>query len=109
LGELSENRSNAALQMSIFTIILLILGASQFYWVWRGLRFAAARIPSRGRRVALYCLVLGAWLLMYEFTFGVWREDGTPVHLTIRDALLAAPFLWWTASSLVAFLVVIVF
>jgi uncharacterized protein len=95
--------------MSIFTIILLILGASQFYWAWRGFRFAVARIPSRGRRMALYALVLGAWLLMYEFTFGVWREDGTPVHLTIRDALLAAPFLWWTASSLVAFLIVILF
>src|SRR5437868_6909404 len=95
--------------MSILRIILLIVGVSQLYWAWRFYSFTVARIPSRGRRAALYGMVLAIYLLMYEFTFGVWRDRETPVHLTLRDALLAAPFLWWIASSLFAFLVALLF
>jgi hypothetical protein len=95
--------------MSIFTTILLIFGVSQLYWAWRGYSFAAARIQSRGRRMAVCGAVLAAWLLVHQLTFGVWRERGTTVHLTVRDALLSAPFLWWVSSSLVAFVVVILF
>src|SRR5437899_2281652 len=95
--------------MSILTTILLIHGLSQLYWGWRGYSLAVARIPSRGRRVAVCGAVLAAYLLVWQFTFIGWRERGTPVHLTMRDALLAAPFLWWVSSSLIAFLVVMLF
>ena len=95
--------------MSIFTAVLLIFGASQLYWFWRGYWFLSARIRSRGRRVAVCGAVLGIYLLLYQFNFGVWREVGTPVRLTFRDALLAAPFLWWASSSVFAFLVVMLF
>jgi len=53
--------------------------------------------------------VLAAYLAGYEYNLGVWRDHVTPVRLTLRDALLAAPFLWWAASSLVAFMVAILF
>ena len=95
--------------MSIFSTLLLIFGASQLYWAWRGYSFAASRIQSRGHRVALCGAVLAAYLLFQQVNFGVWRARGTPVHLTLRDAVLTAPFLWWAASSLVAFLVAILF
>jgi len=95
--------------MSIFSIVLLIFGVSQLYWAWRAYLFAAARIQSRGRRLAVCGSVLAAYLIEYQINFGAWREQGTPVRLTLSDALLAAPFLWWSASSLVAFLVVILF
>ncbi len=95
--------------MSIFSTVLLIFGVSQLYWAWRGYSFAAARIRSRGRRWAVCGAVLAAYLTVYRFNFGAWRQHGTPVHLTLSDALLAAPFLWWVASSLIAFLVVILF
>src|SRR5437870_10883113 len=96
--------------MSILTTILLIHGLSQLYWGWRGYSLAVARIPSRGRRVAVCGAVLAAYLLVWQFTFIGWRERGTPVHLTMRDALhltmrdalLAAPFLWRVSSSLIA-------
>ena len=95
--------------MWIFSTLLLIFGVSQLYWAWRGYSFAAARIPSRARRWAVCGAVLAAYLAEYQYNLGAWREAVTPVRLTLRDALLAAPFLWWAASSLVAFLVAILF
>ena len=95
--------------MSIFTIALLVFGVTQIYWAWRGYRFATARIPSRAWRLAVFGVVLAGYLVLYQVNFGSWRERGTHVHLTPADALLAAPFLWWTATSVFAFLVVIVF
>ncbi len=59
--------------------------------------------------MAVCSAVLAAYLIEYQLNLGSWRERGSPVRLTLSDALLAAPFLWWAASSLVAFLVVIVF
>jgi len=95
--------------MSIFTVLLLIFGASQLYWAWRGYRFAAARIESPRLRFAVCGAVVAAWLLLYQLNFGVWREARSPVYLTARDAFLSAPFLWWAATSLFAFLVALVF
>jgi uncharacterized protein len=94
--------------MSIFSIVLAIFGPSQLYWAWRGYRFADAHIQSRGRRLALCGVVLAAYLAECMLNFGAWRERGTPVHLTLSDAL-TAPFLWWAASSFFAFLVVLLF
>jgi predicted MPP superfamily phosphohydrolase len=95
--------------MSIFSTLLAIFGVSQLYWAWRGYSFAAARIRSRARRWAVCGAVLAAYLAVYQFNFGAWRDPGTPVRLTPRDALLAAPFLWWAVSSFFAFLAVILF
>jgi len=95
--------------MSIFSVALLFFAVSQFYWAWRGYRFAAARIRSRGRLWMLCALVLAVYAVLYEFNLGGWRQAATPVRLTLPDALLAAPFLWWAASSLFGFFVVILF
>jgi predicted MPP superfamily phosphohydrolase len=95
--------------MAIFSTLYLILGVSQLYWAWRGYSLAAARIPSRAWRWAVCTAVLAAYLAAYEYNMGAWREAVTPVRLTLRDALLAAPFLWWAISSLVAFMVAILF
>jgi hypothetical protein len=95
--------------MSIFSTLLQIFGVSQLYWAWRGYSLAAAHIRSRARRWAVCAAVLAAYLALYQFNLGSWREVGTPVRLTLREAVLAAPFLWWAASSLIAFMVVILF
>ena len=95
--------------MWTFSTLFLILGVSQLYWAWRGYSFAAARIASHARRWALCGAVLAAYLAAYQYNLGAWREAVTPVRLTLRDAVLAAPFLWWTASSLFAFMVAILF
>ena len=93
--------------MRILSTLLLIFGVSQLYWAWRGYSCAAARIPSRALRWAVCGAVLAAYLALYQLNFGVWRKPETPVRLTLRDALLAAPILWWAACSLIAFLVAI--
>jgi predicted MPP superfamily phosphohydrolase len=95
--------------ISVFSIARLLFVVSQFYWGWRGYRFAAARIRSRGRLWAICGLVLAVYLVVYEFGVGGWSETGSPVHLTLRDALFTGPFLWWAASSLVAFLLMMLF
>jgi uncharacterized protein len=95
--------------MSPFSIALFLLGVSQLYWVWHGYRFAAARIKSPGWRWAVCGTAVAVYLILYRFTLGSWRERGTPVHLTLFDALLVAPFWWWAASSLFGFFVVILF
>ena len=95
--------------MWIFSTLLLIFGVSQLYWAWRGYSLAATRIRSRAPRWAVCGAVLAAYVALYQLNFGVWREPETPVRLTLREALLAAPFLWWAASSPIAFLVAILF
>ena len=95
--------------MSIFTFFLAIFGASQVYWAWRGLSFARRHIASRGRRLVAIGVVLAAYLGLFAYNFGYFGRRGTAVQLTPADALLAAPFLWWAVSSLVACLVAILF
>jgi len=94
--------------MSVFTILLFLFAASQVYWAYRGYAWLSTRVESRTARLALCFVVLALFLLFYQFNLGAWRNRTSPVRLTLRDALLAAPFLWWTASSLVGFLIVIV-
>jgi len=93
--------------MSIFAILLLFFGLSQAYWSWRGYRFAAARIRGRAARFAVCGVVVAVYAILYQLNLGAWRARESPVHLTARDALLSAPFLWWAATSLFGFLVVI--
>src|SRR5881394_3459228 len=95
--------------MSVFRIIFLIFIASQLYWAWRGYTFIAARMRSRGRRLAVCAAVLLFYLVAFQFNFGIWSRRATPVHLTPGEALLTAPFLWWASSSLVAFFLAMLF
>ena len=95
--------------MSIFAILLLFFGVSQIYWAWRGYRLAAARIRQPGPRIAVCAGVVLLYAVLYQFNLGAWRTRESAVHLTLRDALVSAPFLWWAATSLFGFLVVILF
>jgi uncharacterized protein len=95
--------------MSIFSIALLIFGVSQIYWAWRIYRFLAARIGSRGVLWSACGGLIALYILGYQYGMGSWRDRSTPVHLTASDALLAAPFLCWAASSLFAFFVALLF
>ncbi len=95
--------------MSIFTTVLIGFGISQLYWGWRGYRLAARLIPARGRRLAAVGVVLAVYLVMFAYNFGYLGRRPTPVHLTWNEALLAAPFLFWAAASLLSFLIVLPF
>ncbi|SPE42845.1 putative Metallophosphoesterase [Candidatus Sulfopaludibacter sp. SbA3] len=95
--------------MSIVTIVLLIFTASQFYWAWRAYHLAARTFPARDRRLAVCGAVLVVYLFVLAFNFGWFGSRGTAVHLTLTDALLAAPFLCWLVCSIIGFLLAILF
>jgi hypothetical protein len=95
--------------MSLFAIILLILGASQLYWAWRIVGLAWRKIASpalRGLACAAVLVVLGA---AFAYTFRDFVRRPEPVHMTLRDALLTAPFAWWIAGCFFGFLLAIPF
>lgn len=93
--------------MSPFIFILLFLAASQVYWGWRLYRLLARRVASVPLRIAAMAAALAAWYLLFQFNFGSLRPAVTPVRLTLSQALFGATFLWWAASSMVAFLLVL--
>jgi predicted MPP superfamily phosphohydrolase len=94
---------------SIFSVILSILCVSQLYWFWR------ARVPIRrtfrktSARLALAGTALAVYFLMLAFNVGWLNGRRTPIHLTLGEVLLGAPFTWWIACSLVSFLVLTLF
>jgi predicted MPP superfamily phosphohydrolase len=95
--------------MSIFTIVLIVFGISQLYWIGRGYKLAARHIGRRGRRLAVTGGGLAVYLGLFAWNFRfAWRRP-TAVELTWSDALLVAPFLWWAASSLLAFFIALPF
>ena len=89
-----------------FPSILIWFIVSQVYWIVRGFAFASRRIRSRRRRLAVEVAVLAYYLTALAFTFGIFGR-WTPTRITPAEALLAGPFEWWVASSMVAFLVMI--
>jgi predicted MPP superfamily phosphohydrolase len=62
------------------------------------------RVRSGWARAAIAVSAGAAYLLLYQWSIGSARARGTPIHLTFVDAFIHAPFLWWAASSFVAFL-----
>ncbi len=97
----------ALMRDSVIIAILLIFAASQLYWL-RVLGKAFERVmTSRPLQRALGVLAAGFYLyvLFYNLRFG--RGGHSPVHLTLRAALLEAPFAWWLIGSLLGFVIVL--
>jgi uncharacterized protein len=93
--------------MSILGMIFLIFFASQAYWAWAAARLIGRCFRSTRTRLAVGAVLLGVYIFLFTFNIGTWGKRGTPVHLTPADAFFSAPFLWWAATSLFAFFVVI--
>lgn len=87
----------------MFTILPIILFIpSQVFWFWQ-LRAVGRRvIPHPRLRAWLgWCgLAVYGFLLVFNLTPGYLPE---PAHLTLKAALLQAPFRWWMLASLVGF------
>jgi len=94
--------------MSIFSIAIFLIFASQFYWLWRGFRLARRRIPRPGWRWATIAVAVAAYVWLWSYNFGEFRRY-TPVHLTLKEALLVAPFMTFAVSSFFGALIALVF
>jgi hypothetical protein len=88
---------------------MLILIASQIFWVRQLRNWVTSLIPSATwrRRVGIAGVVCYLLLLFYNWPSGV--RGAEPTHLTLRAALLQAPFWWWIVCSLLGFLITIPF
>jgi hypothetical protein len=87
-------------------MVLLVI-ASQIFWVRQMRKWAASVIPSATwrRRVGIAALVCYFLLMSYNLPGGAQSPE--PTHLTLRAALLQAPFWSWIVCSLLGFLIAI--
>jgi len=92
----------------IFGSILLLFAASQLYWFWRGRSLARRLIRNRTTRLGVELSGLAVFVVVCAFNFGLFGRRPTDIRLTVYNALVEAPFEWWAASSVVAFLIVII-
>ena len=89
-----------------FGPIFILVLASQLYWAWRIRTVARRRIASKTARWALAIAAAVLYAYMWDYNVNEFRHRATPVHLTLAEALLVAPFAWWIAGSVVGFLVI---
>jgi predicted MPP superfamily phosphohydrolase len=87
-------------------VLFLFLGG-QIYFGFQAVRWAVRRLKSRGARITVITAMVSLYLLYFGLNVVWTTERPTPTHMTLRDALVSAPFLWWIFSSTVAFLVVV--
>ncbi len=96
-------------RLLVFFAIGLIFSASQLFWIRRVRALGKRLIASATWRKRVGLTGLGAYILLFAYNF-IWAQRArSPTHLTLQAALLEAPLLWWVASSLLGFGVVVLF
>jgi uncharacterized protein len=91
-----------------FWPVALLFLAGQAYFLWRGCVLLARWIGNRWFRISAIAVLLGVYVaLMAVNLTSAERATLSETHLTLRDALIAAPFLWWIFSSTMASFVVL--
>jgi uncharacterized protein len=90
-------------------LILLLVVASQVFWLQRVRKRAANLISNPVWRKLLGWSALAAYLLLFAHALPWLGRGATPTHLTLKAALLEAPFAWWFFGSTIGFLLVLVF
>jgi uncharacterized protein len=87
-------------------VLVLFLGG-QVYFLWRACAFLLRRIARPVVRVASVTAVLGVYFALMAANLMSGRESLSSTRMTLHDALISAPFLWWIFSSTLAFFVVL--
>jgi len=91
----------------IFGILMAVFVGSQIYWYARARALVKKQVKTRRARTLLTAAALAAYLALLAINFGVLGRRASPTTLTWYDALISAPWAWWVASSVVAFLLAI--
>ena len=90
-----------------FAPVLFFFLGGQIYFLLRAILFIGRKFAKPAARTALSAALLALYAAW--FALGVHAERShTPTHLTLSEALISAPFLWWLFSSTVAFFLVVV-
>ena len=90
-----------------FAPVLFLFLGSQIYFILRAAKWGRRRIRSRPKRIAAGVTALSLYLLLFASNIWWAADRPEPTHMTLRDALLRAPFLWWIFSATISFLVVV--
>jgi len=96
----------------VFNAIILILIASQLFWVRQARAWAVRLIPSDHRRRWLGAAAAGVYLffsLLFAYNFILSERVPEPTQLTLWAALVEAPFPIWFVCSLLGFLIAALF
>ena len=92
-----------------FSIILFVFSVSQLYWAWQAYAWLGQHTRTRQARIAGMAALVILFFGLMAYNRLWFTSAPSPTRMTLGSALLAAPFQWWVASSVVGFLVVILF
>lgn len=95
--------------MSLMTVILFTFIASQLYWAWQAHSWIGKHTHTARAQLAASVAVLILYFALMAYNFHWFSSSPSPTRMTLGTALLAAPFQWWIASSVVGFLVAMLF
>jgi predicted MPP superfamily phosphohydrolase len=87
----------------VISAVFVVFLASQLFWFRRVAEWGEKLIPNRKLRRALAGAGAIAYILLFAYTTVWFRSGGTPTHVTLRVALIEAPFQWWLLGSLMGF------
>jgi uncharacterized protein len=93
----------------VTTAIVLIVGASQLFWIRRIEEWAVKLLPSARWREGLGAVATVLFFSLYAYNLLRIGRGSEPTHLTLKAALLEAPFRCWVVCSLFGFLVAVSF
>lgn len=90
---------------SIATVLIFL--ASQLYWARRLRELEQRFISNQRARRWLNASVVAAYVLLLTSNFVPIGREPEATHLTLRAALLEAPFKWWIICSLAGFAIIV--
>ena len=94
----------------IFEVLAVLLFVpSQVFWLWQVRAVGRRFIRSQSARRWSGWVGLGVYLALLAFNLLWSRVLPDSAHLTLRAALLQAPFGWWLLASLLGFVAIVVF
>jgi predicted MPP superfamily phosphohydrolase len=91
--------------------LLLIIIASQLFWIARIIDLGELLIPGRPRRASLAVIVGLAYLFVVTYSYIEWAIVHTvhPSDYRLQSILIHAVFWWWFVGSMLAFQLIIAF
>jgi predicted MPP superfamily phosphohydrolase len=97
-----------------FFALLVMLIASQFFWIRRVVDVGERFLPGKPRRTRLVAIVGAICLIFFVYNLATWNSEAwnsthVSTALTMRSVLLEAPFWWWFVGSFAGFFLVLAF
>lgn len=98
----------------IFFALLVMLIASQLFWIRRIVDVGERFLPGKPRRAWLGAIIGAICLILFLYNLetwdsAAWNSTHVSTALTLRSVLLEAPFWWWFVGSFAGFFLVLAF